>query len=326
MRLNLILLLVVHGAALFAPFLSPFDPVAQHRDSSYAPPTRIHWIDPGGRFHWRPFVYGPDGPLHPHPIHFFVRGFPYRLFGVIPADRHMVGVESGGRLFLLGADIYGRDQLSRLLEGGRISLVAAWSAALLSVSLGTLSGAVAGWYGGWLDELAMRAAEVCISVPWLYLLLAARAFLPLNLAPGTAYLIIAGLLGLLGWARPARLVRGVVLGVREQGYVMAARGFGAGAAYILRVHVLPDTMSVVITQAVLLIPQYIMAEVTLSYLGLGIDEPVPSWGNLIAAVQNYYVLSSYWWMLAPALAPVLVCLCCFSIADALLARRKPAPL
>jgi peptide/nickel transport system permease protein len=118
----------------------------------------------------------------------------------------------------------------------------------------------------------------------------------------------------------------VVLAVREQGYVMAARGFGAAAPYLLRVHILPDTLSVAITQAMLLLPNYIMAEVTLSFLGLGIDEPAPSWGNLLAAVQHYYILSAYWWMLIPAVAPVLVCYCCFSIGDTLLARRKPTPI
>jgi peptide/nickel transport system permease protein len=165
-----------------------------------------------------------------------------------------------------------------------------------------------------------------MSVPWLYLLLAGRAFLPLNLPAAAGYLLIAGLIGMLGWARPARLIRGLVLAVREQGYVTAARGFGSTTTYLLRVHILPDTLAVAITQAMLLLPHYIMAEVTLSFLGLGIDEPAPSWGNLLAGIQQYYVLSAYWWMLIPAIAPVLVCYCCFSIGDALLARRKPTPL
>jgi peptide/nickel transport system permease protein len=322
-----VLLALIHGAALFAPFLCPYDPVTQHREFSYAPPTRIHWIDRDGRFHLRPFVY-PDkaSESRPYPIRWFVHGYRYRLLGLFPCNRHVVGVNPGAGLFLLGTDLYGRDQLSRLIEGGRISLAAAWAAAALSLLCGTISGAIAGYYGGWTDDLIMRAGELCMSVPWLYLLLAARAFLPLNVPAGSGYLLIVGLVGILGWARPARLIRGVVLAIREQGYVTAARGFGATTPYLLRVHILPETLSVAVTQAVLLVPQYIMAEVTLSFLGLGIDEPAPSWGNLLAGVQHYYVLSAYWWMLLPAIPPVLVSLCCFSMGDALLARRKPAPL
>ncbi len=322
-----ILFVVIHGAALFAPFLCPYNPIIQRREFSYAPPARIHWIDSYGRLHLRPFVYssagGAEGRVHP--LRFFVRGYPYRLLGVFPCTRHLVGVDSGAVLFLLGADVYGRDQLSRLLEGSRISLAAAWSAAMLSLALGTIAGAIAGYYGGWTDDLMMRAAEVSMSVPWIYLLLAGRAFLPLNIPPGAGYLLIAGLVGVLGWARPARLIRGVVLAARERSYVIAARGFGATIPYLLRVHVLPETLPVVITQTMLLVPYYIMAEVTLSFLGLGIDEPAPSWGNLLAGMQHYYVLSAYWWMLIPAAAPVFLCYCCFSIGDALLARRKPAP-
>ena len=285
-------------------------------------------MDRSGGFHWRPFVYSSavESEGRAYPIRFFVRGYPYRFFGVLPCERHIIGVDSGAVLFLLGSDLYGRDQLSRLLQGSRISLAAAWAAAALSLALGTISGAAAGYHGGWTDDLLMRAGEICMSVPWLYLLLAGRAFLPLNIPPGAGYLVIAGLVGVLGWARPARLIRGVVLAGREQGYVIAARGFGATTGYLLRVHILPDALSVAITQAMLLLPHYIMAEVTLSFLGLGIDEPASSWGNLLAAVQHYYVLSTYWWMLLPAIAPILVCYCCFSIGDTLPGRRKPMPL
>ncbi|HEY7389741.1 MAG TPA: hypothetical protein VH640_14590, partial [Bryobacteraceae bacterium] len=157
-----ILLVLIHGVALFAPFLSPYDPVAQHRDFSYAPPTRIHWIDRSGGFHLRPFVYSSaaGGDNRPYPIRFFVRGYPYRLLGVFPCTRHIIGVDSGATMFLLGADLYGRDQLSRLLEGSQISLGAAWAAAALSLALGLISGAIAGFQGGWTDDLIMRAGEI----------------------------------------------------------------------------------------------------------------------------------------------------------------------
>ena len=328
MRSAAILLAFIHGTALFAPFLSPYNPNAQQRDFSYAPPTPIHWIDRSGRFHLRPFVYSSvrESESRLYPIRFFVHGHPYQFLDLFACTRHVIGVDSGAVIFVLGTDLYGRDQLSRLLQGSRISLAAAWAAAALSLTLGTISGAIAGYRGGWIDDLLMRGGEICISVPWLYLLLAGRAFLPLNLPTGVGYLLIAALIGVLGWARPARLIRGVVLAAREQGYVMAARGFGATTPYLLRVHILPDALSVTITQAMLLLPHYIMAEVTLSFLGLGIDEPASSWGNLLASIQHYYVLTAYWWMLIPAIAPVLVCYCCFSLGDTLLARRKPTPL
>ena len=142
----------------------------------------------------------------------------------------------------------------------------------------------------------------------------------------TGYFILITVVGILGWARPARLVRGLALSLRERGYVIAARAFGASGGYLLRVHILPDAFALLVTQAALLVPQYILAEVALSFLGLGIDEPSPSWGNMLAGVQHYHVLVSYWWMLLPGLAPAAVSLCCFTIGDVLLSRRGSVPL
>jgi len=136
------------------------------------------------------------------------------------------------------------------------------------------------------------------------LLFGMRAFLPLLVSPLKAFLIVVVAIGALGWARPARLVRGVALSAKERDFVRAARGFGASNSYILRRHILPQTTSVVLTQAAILIPQFILAEVTLSFLGLGIPEPAPSWGNLLSSLQQYSVLASYWWMYLPALAMV----------------------
>jgi peptide/nickel transport system permease protein len=259
-------------------------------------------------------------------VRFFVCGYSYRLAGLFPTARHLFGVEAPGVLFLLGTDSFGRDQFSRLLAGSRISLTAGWLAAILSLALGTVLGGLSGYHGGWVDELIMRMSEISLALPWLYLLLAGRAFLPLDAAPSTTYLILISVVGILGWARPARLIRGLTLSLRERGYVLAARSFGASAGYLLRVHILPDAVFVLATQMALLVPQYIMAEVTLSFLGLGIDEPVPSWGNMLAGVQHYHVLVSAWWMLLPGIAPALVALCCFTIADALAGRGEAVPL
>jgi peptide/nickel transport system permease protein len=180
-----------------------------------------------------------------------------------------------------------------------------------------LIGATAGYYGGWRDGLLMRAAELFVALPWLYLLFALRAFLPLSVSPIEAFLLIVLVIALVGWARPARLVRGVVLTLKERDFVRAARGFGATDGYLLRRHVLPETSSVVLTQAAILVPQFVLAEMTLSFLGLGVPEPVPTWGSLLASLQQYSVLVSYWWMYVPALAIVPFFLGYLGLASAL---------
>lgn len=222
------------------------------------------------------------------------------------------------RTFLLGTDGFGRDIFSRLLYGGRVSLFAGLLAAALSLSLGLFLGVAAGFFGGWVDALLMRSGELVMALPWLYLLLAVRALLPLHIGTVAAFLLLIAIIGGLGWVRPARLVRGIALSGRERGFVVAARGFGAGPLYLIRRHILPLTASVLATQATILIPTYVLAEVTLSFLGLGVAEPVPSWGNMLADARQYHALVSYPWLLAPGLALIPVLLAFLVLADALL--------
>jgi peptide/nickel transport system permease protein len=325
-RAALALLASVHLAALAAGFLSPYPPREQNRMLPYAPPTRIRFVDGDGRFHARPFVYalseeeGAPGAYvadrtRRFPLRFFVAGAPYRFAGLIPARVRLFGVEEPARVFLLGTDGLGRDQLSRLLHGAQVSLAAGLLAAALSLGLGWIVGTFAGYRGGGADAAAMRAADVFLALPWLYLLLAVRAALPLHVPPAQALLMIVGVVGLVDWARPARLVRGVVLSARERGYVLAARGFGASDLHIVRRHILPHTVPLLLTQAAILVPQYVLAEVTLSFLGLGVSEPAPSWGNMLGALQQYHVLSSYWWMWAPGLVLVPVFLSYFVVSE-----------
>ena len=231
-------------------------------------------------------------------------------------------MESPAGLFILGTDGFGRDQFSRLLYGGQVSLFAGFVAAVFSVLTGLFLGAIAGMYGGYVDDVAMRVAEIFITVPWFYLLIAVRAFLPLQISPVTAFLLVVAVIGVVGWGRPARLVRGVVLSARERNFVLAARGFGASRAYLLRRHLMPLTFRVLLTQMTVLIPQFILAEVILSFLGLGIGEPFPSWGNMLAQAQQYHVLVSYWWMLLPGLVPIPVFLAYHSLAETLEERVK----
>ncbi|MGH9160516.1 MAG: ABC transporter permease, partial [Vicinamibacteraceae bacterium] len=188
------------------------------------------------------------------------------------------------RTFLLGTDQYGRDQFSRLLHGARISLVAAVAATALTLLIGVTLGTLAGYVNG-LDGPLMRLADLATALPWIYLLLAARSAFPLDLAPAHALVMIVAVIGLVGWAKPARLVRSVVRSARSREFVVAARSLGASHLYVLRRHVVPQTTSVLLTQAAVLVPQFILAETTLSFLGLGVGEPTPSWGGMLSAAQ-----------------------------------------
>jgi peptide/nickel transport system permease protein len=326
-------LVVLHCVVAGAGFLAPYDPVEQDRDRPYLPPMRVHLMDAQGHFHFRPLFYPlrlREGSFDQYeedrattvPLHFFTRGVSYRLLGLVPSRVHLFGAD-GARLYLLGSDAYGRDQLSRILYGGQVSLLAGLLGAGVTLLLGALIGMAAGFYGGWKDELLMRAVELFLALPWLYLLFALRAFLPLAVGPLEAFLLVVVVIGMVGWARPARLVRGVVLSVKERDFVRAARGFGASDVYLLRRHILPETASVLLTQAAILVPQFVLAEMTLSFLGLGVPEPMSSWGNLLAALQQYSVLVSYWWMCLPALAIVPFFLGYLGLASALQERAGP---
>lgn len=241
-----------------------------------------------------------------------------------PAEQHRdAAFQPPGASFLLGTDLYGRDQLSRLLVGGRLSLACALLATALSLLIALPLGLIAGYAGGWPDEAIMRFTELFLALPWFYLLLAVRAVLPLSLGPQTAFLLLSALIGCLGWARPARLIRGVALAAREREYVHAARGFGAGPLYLIGRHILPETAGVVLTQAGLLVPQFILAEVTLSFLGLGVAEPAASWGAMLAPLRNPEVVTTYWWTAAPALAILLFLLCWHWLLSAFHAALNP---
>ena len=322
-----IFLLALHLAILLAGFVAPYEPAVQNRDFPYVPPTRIHFIDARGHLHLRPFIYQAvaradslyeytEARDQEFPVRFFVSGSKYKIAGWLPSHTHLFGVDAPAQVFLAGTDNYGRDQFSRILYGGQISLAAGLLATAISLFLGLCVGCVSGFYAGWIDESAMRLAELFLVLPWLYVLLAVRAFLPLHISPSQTFLLLVAVIGTIGWARPARLVRGIVLSARSRKYVTASRGFGASDAYILRRHVLPHTYGTLLTQAALLVPQYVIAEVTLSFFGLGLSEPKPSWGNLLANFEQYNVLVSHWWMFAPALALVLVSLGYLTVANA----------
>ncbi len=314
-------LALVHILVLGAAFFAPYDPAEQHRDVPFAPPARLHFVDYGGKLHLRPYVCSwvnqTTGVGSPHydedcsrisKLRFVVREQPTRPLAIPRTTWHLFGADGPAPIFLLGTDDYGRDQLSRLLYGGQTSLFAGLLATGMSLGLGLLLGSVAGYFGSWLDDTIMRGAEVFMALPWIYLLFAVRAFLPLHVGARQSFFLLVGVIGLTGWARPSRLIRGVIL--------------GASSAYILRRHLLPEASAVMLTQAALLIPQSILAEVTLSFLGLGVGEPVSSWGNMLASLQRYYVLQNYWWMFISGIVLIPIFLLYNAFADTLLARFK----
>jgi peptide/nickel transport system permease protein len=195
-------------------------------------------------------------------------------------------------------------------------------ATLIALFAGAFFGLIAGFYGRLADESLMGTTELFLALPWLYFLLGIRAFLPLHVSPIKTFFLVTCVIGLIGWARPARLVRGIVLSARSRNYVLAARGFGASDFYLVRRHILPEVLSVLLTQATVLVPRYIAAEVTLSFFGLGVSEPVASWGNMLSTLQQYSVLVSYTWMLAPMGALVITSVIYSRLADTLHSHLK----
>lgn len=229
---------------------------------------------------------------------FFVRGVPYKFLGLFTMDVHFFGSRTGG-YFPMGTDKSGRDMVSRLLHGSRISLTVGILGSLISLVLGLLIGGIAGYLGGWVDNVLMRLTEVLISIPSIYLLFALRAALPTDLPSTYVYLIIVLILSLTGWSSTARVIRGQVLSIKTEDFVLSARTMGLSRFKILVRHILPNTLSYVIINLTLSIPGYILGESALSLLGLGISEPQSSWGLMLAVARNFRVVRDFPWVLFP---------------------------
>ena len=302
------LLAVLYLMAIFAPFVAPYPQEQMDRQRFYHPPQRLRWVEPTGTFHPWPFVHPTrlvdtanfgyqEDRAHIQPLRLFVRGAPYRLFGVLPARRHLFGVDPPGRIYLLGSDPSGRDVLSRLLFGSQISLTVGLVGIAITFTFGLLLGGISGYFGGWVDMLIMRSTELLLSIPTLYLLIALRGIFPIALPSQQVYLAIVVILALIGWAGLARIIRGMVLSIRRADYVTAAEALGMSHVRIITRHILPNTMSFVIVAATVSIPGYILGEVVLSFLGLGVQEPAASWGNMLNQARSLRVLSSFPWVL-----------------------------
>ena len=309
-----IILILLYMMAIFAPFLAPYDPTSQspgQANLTYHPPMKLRFVDRNGAFSLRPFVYQTQQSFsadrdiiylpeaeQPRPLKFFVRGWDYKLFGLFPTNVHLFGVDNG-YVYALGTDQEGRDVLSRLFIGSQISLSVGLIAIAISFTIGLLVGGISGFYGGVIDDAIQRVCEVLMSVPDFYLLLALAAALPVDWDPVKVYVLIIVILSFVGWAGMARVVRGLVLSVREREYVEAGRALGVGDFRLILRHILPSTFTYAIVAATMSVPGYILGEAGLSFLGLGIRDPMPSWGNMLSAAQSLTVLEKYEWILAP---------------------------
>lgn len=315
-------LIVLYFIAIFAGFFAPYHYDTIDKNGFFHPPTVPHWQD------WRLVVSryeqsSADGQYHAvpgdvKPIHFFVRGDKYELLGFIPTTLHCFGTgDPDYPVYLIGADQFGRDELSRLLYGSQISLSIGIIGILLSYSFGMLLGGISGYFSGRTDTVIMRFCELIMSIPALYLIISLRATFPPGMSSGEVYLMIIVILSFIGWAGMARVIRGMALSFREQQFVLAARTLGQTHMKIIVRHILPNTFSYVIVAATLSVPYYILGEVVLSFLGVGIQEPSASWGNMLTAAQNIQYLRSYPWLLAPGAAIFITVLAFNFLGDGL---------
>jgi len=332
-----IVLLVLYLLVIFADFLSPYDYNEMNQDLMYLSPQLPQFVDPQGRFHWRPFVYGTETSLDTHslqyvhkpdrskiyPIGFFVRGKPYRLLGLIPTDIHLFGVDKPGSCHILGTDRLGRDFWVRILHGGQVSLSVGLIGVFLTIIFGSALGTASGYFGGTTDMLMQRGIEVLMSFPQIPLWAAFAAALPPEWSTVKRYFAISIILSLVNWTGLARQVRAKVLAYREMDYTSAARAAGASDWRIVFVHMLPNALSHIIVVATLSIPGMILAETALSFLGLGIQPPMVSWGTLLQDAQNVTVIILHPWLLIAGFFVIVAVLTFNFIGDGLRDAADP---
>lgn len=302
-----IIIIILYVLAIFAPFFAPYGPTTSFKDKFFHPPTKIHFSDENGlrspyiyktevKEDWAEYEINKD---EKYSLKFFHRGDSYSFLGLFESNIHLLGVEEKQPLFILGSDNYGRDLFSRVLYGSRVSLFIGFVAIFITTFIGLIMGGISGYYGGLIDSIIMRAVEVIMSIPSFYLLLALAAVLPLDVSSSFRFFLIVSILAFQGWAGMARVIRGMVLSTKNEVYVKAAEALGAGDKRIILKHILPSTATYVIIRATIAIPGYIIMESGLSFIGLGIQEPSASWGNMLSSAQNITKISDFPWLLLP---------------------------
>lgn len=330
-----VFLILCYLAILVAEFLAPYNLHRRNIDFIYAPPQAVHLFHEGKFV--GPFVYGrtmtldmdnlrrvyTDVETDIQPLRFFCAGDGYRFWGLFEANTHLVCPAEGGEAFFLGTDRLGRDVLSRMIYGARISLTIGLLGVAMSFVLGIVIGGLAGYHGGWFDLVVQRIIEVLQSIPSIPLWLALAAIMPVSWSPLLVYLGITVILGLLDWTGLARAVRSKLLALREEDYVLAARLMGAGSPRIIGRHLVPGFMSHLIASATLTIPGMILGETALSFLGLGLRPPITSWGILLTEARSVSVIALYPWLLLPVVPVVLVILAFNFFGDGLRDAADP---
>ncbi|WP_312946929.1 ABC transporter permease [Agrobacterium sp.] len=330
-----IFLILAYFAIIIAEFLAPYNLHTRNVEQIYAPPQSVHLFHDGKFI--GPFVYGrtmslemedlkrvyTDNPNDIQQLRFFCRGDSYRFWGLFESNTHLVCPAKDGEFFFLGTDRLGRDVLSRIIYGARISLTIGLFGVTMSFILGIVIGGLAGYRGGVFDLIVQRIIEVLQSIPSIPLWLALAAIMPVTWSPILVYLGITVILGMLDWTGLARAVRSKLLALREEDYVLAAQLMGASTRRIIGLHLIPGFMSHLIASATLTIPGMILGETALSFLGLGLRPPITSWGILLTEARSVSVIALYPWLLLPTLPVVLVILAFNFLGDGLRDAADP---
>lgn len=320
---------------VFTGFFSTYPVAERHADYAFVPPQRIR-IFHEGRLHV-PFVYGLEKERDPetwritytndksqvYPVRFFSRGFDYKLWGFIPTNIHLVSVEEPGTLFLFGTDVFGRDLFSRTITAARISLTIGLIGVAISFILGNIMGGLAGYFGGWVDMMIMRIVEFLGSLPTLPIWMALAAVVPRDWPIVRTYFMITVILSIIGWTGMARTIRGKLLQLRVEDYVMAAKIAGAREGRIISRHLLPGFMSWLIVNMTLAIPRMILGETALSFIGVGLRAPAVSWGTLLQDAQNVRTVATNPWLMLPALFVIVTVLSFNLMGDGLRDAADP---